>query len=277
MCFATRTVAVPNMSKTATDLASSAMRTVRLVTDQFHQVPGYDTGVSHALVNAVGAGDQAETFRLHRTRDIVAFGRHDTISPGYPDAVRASVKQGFTPIERLAGGRAAVFHTGTLAFAWAVPTPDPRSSITDRFTFVSKLLCGAIAQLGLPAAVGELPGEYCPGAYSVHIGGRTKVMGVGQRLVRGAAHVGGVICVTGGDRIRDVLTPVYRALALEWDPSTAGAIADHQPDVRLDDVQDLVISELANHFELEKSSLPHAIVAAGMALGPGHVSPAAGV
>ena len=37
-------------------------------------------------------------------------------------------------------------------------------------------------------------------------------MGVGQRLVRGAAHVGGVVVVDQGDRIRDVLLPVYDAL-----------------------------------------------------------------
>lgn len=253
------------------------MRTIDLVTEHFDQNPTHDTGVSHALVNAVGAGDQPETFRLHRTYDIVAFGRHDTVSPGYRDAVRATTEQGFTPIERLAGGRAAVFHTGTLAFAWAVPTPDPRSDITGRFEFISNLMRDSLAQLGLDATVGALPGEYCPGAYSVHLGGRTKAVGVGQRLVRGAAHVGGVICVTDGARIRDVLTPVYRALELEWDEATAGAIADHLLGVTLDDVKKVVINQLSNHFNIDTAAIPAEVVAAGIALGPGHLSAAASV
>ena len=248
------------------------MRRIRLVTEHFDRVPGHDTGVSHALVNAVGAGDQAETFRLHRTTDIVAFGRHDTVSPGYHEAVAASLERGFTPIERLAGGRAAIFHTGTLAFAWATPTRDPREGIRQRFECVSELLRDAIGQLGVTAVIGELPGEYCPGAYSVHVGGRTKIMGVGQRLVRGAAHVGGVICVNQGDRIRDALTPVYRALGLSWDPTTAGALTDHRADASLDQVQDLVVGHLARHFEVEQTTLDPDIVSIGLDLAPTHLA-----
>lgn len=248
------------------------MREIRLITEHFDRVPGHDTGVSHALVNAVGAGDHAETFRLHRTTDIVAFGRHDTVSPGYGEAVAASLERGFTPIERLAGGRAAIFHTGTLAFAWATPALDPRESIRERFEFVSELMRDAIGRLGLKAAVGELPGEYCPGAYSVHIDGRTKVMGVGQRLVRGAAHVGGVICVSHGDRIRDVLTPVYRALGLSWNPATAGALNDLRPEVGLDQVQNLVVDELSRRFVVDHTTLDQDLVTAGLNLAPRHVA-----
>ncbi len=248
------------------------MRRIRLVTEHFDRVPGHDTGVSHALVNAVGAGDQHETFRLHRTTDIVAFGRHDTVSPGYAEAVRAGIAHGFTPIERLAGGRAAIFHTGTLAFAWATPTPDPRSDITERFALISKLIRDAISRLGVSAVVGELAGEYCPGAYSVHVDGRTKVAGIGQRLVRGAAHVGGVICVDDGARIRDVLIPVYQALGLEWDPTTAGALTDHRPGVTLDEVQALVANELAAHFVVEEATMNPEIVEAGLSLAPTHLS-----
>ena len=121
------------------------MRPIRLFNDHFPATPGLDTGISHALVLEVGAGRQPETLRLHETTDIVAFGRHDTITPGYPLAVAAAVEHGFTPIERLAGGRAAVFHTGTLAFAWAIPEPEPRSGVTDRFRLIAEILRDALA------------------------------------------------------------------------------------------------------------------------------------
>src|SRR5207244_3727585 len=83
---------------------------------------------------------------------------------------------------------------------------------------------GAIVARG-----GEGPGEYCPGEHSVNARGQVKVMGVGQRLVATAAHVGGVIVVSGAERIRQVLVPVYEALGLTWDPSTVGALADEVP------------------------------------------------
>ena len=57
-------------------------------------------------------------------------------------------------------------------------------------------------RLGVDARVGEIPGEYCPGAYSVNARGVKKLMGVGQRLVPSAAHVGGVVVVNGANRVQ---------------------------------------------------------------------------
>ena len=221
----------------------------------------------------VGAGRQPETLRLHHTGDIVAFGKHDTIMPGYSSAVAATIAHGFTPIERLAGGRAAVFHSGTLAFAWAIPADDPRSGVTSRFTEIATLLAGALRSLGVDAQIGEIPGEYCPGAYSIHAEHRVKLVGVGQRLVRGAAHVGGVISVSDGWRIRQVLEPVYRALDLEWLPSTAGAIDDFLPDIKVDDVRQAVIDAFSERFQLVETVMPGTIVQSGLNLAPLHVSP----
>src|SRR5436190_327614 len=79
--------------------------------------------------------------------------------------------------------------------------------------------------LGVDARVGEIPGEYCPGAYSVNARGATKLAGIGQRMIRGAAHMGGVVVATGADQIADVLVPVYEALELDWDPATSGSVA----------------------------------------------------
>ena len=47
-------------------------------------------------------------------------------------------------------------------------------------------------------------------------------MGVGQRIVKGAAHVGGVIVLGASARIRDVLVPVYERMGFAWDPATRG-------------------------------------------------------
>jgi lipoate-protein ligase A len=201
-------------------------RVMRFSEESFTDRPARDTAVSRAVLLGVGAGEEPETFRLHRTADLVAFGPHDRVAPGYDAAVAAARAHGFGAIERLAGGRAAVFHAGTLAFSWAIPDPDPPARIRARFAELAELIVTAFRSLGLDARVGEVPGEYCPGEWSVNARGAVKLMGVGQRLVRGAAHVGGVIVVADAARIRDVLVPVYEALGLDWDPATAGSIAD---------------------------------------------------
>lgn len=248
---------------------------IDVVTESHPDVPGMDTGVSHALARSVGAGETAETFRIHRTGRIVAFGRQDRVTPGYARAVQAARDAGFLPVERLAGGRAAVFHEDTLAFSWAIPADEPRAGITERFRTVSRLIADAFGDVGAPSTVGELTGEYCPGAYSVHLETGGKVMGVGQRLVRGAAHVGGVIVVDGGRRIADVLVPVYDALGITWDPATSGDLRDRVPDLDLDAVRDAILARLAKVDELRPAALDHAIVEAGRELADSHIAPAA--
>jgi lipoate-protein ligase A len=101
--------------------------------------------------------------------------------------------------------------------------------------------------------VGQVPREYCPGEHSVNAGGRVKLMGVGQRVIRGAAHVGGLIAVGGSERIRNVLVPVYEALELDWDPATAGSLVDEIGDVSLDDVRDVLIAELRRECVVDEA------------------------
>ena len=76
-------------------------------------------------------------------------------------------------------------------------------------------------------------------------------MGVGQRVIRGGAHVGGVVVIDGGERVRDVLLPVYEALELEWRPSTVGSVADEVGFVTLDDVRGAFIDAFARRHELK--------------------------
>lgn len=219
-----------------------------------------DVAISHAILGAVASGEMPATFRLYRPDDILAFGAADRHSPNYSLAVRSAEAHGFTALQRLAGGRAAVFHDNTLAFSWATPDSDPRSGIAARFETISSIMKSAFDSLGIDARVGEVPGEYCPGEWSVNVGGHTKVMGVGQRLVRGGAHVGGVVVVDDGHRIRDVLIPVYRALGLDWDPRTAGSLADRSPGLTVEKVSEAIESELERFFRVEDGEIPEHVI-----------------
>ena len=201
-------------------------RTIRLVREEHADEPALDTAISRAMLLPASEGRLDETFRLHTPGRAVAFGKRDTIDPGYRSAVAAARSAGFVPVERIAGGRAAVFHEGTLAFSWTIPTPDARTGIRDRFRSLAELNVRALRRLGVPAQVGEVDGEYCPGEWSVNAGGRVKLMGVGQRLARGAAHVGGVVVVSDAPLVNTVLGPVYQALGLSFRPEATGAVED---------------------------------------------------
>jgi octanoyl-[GcvH]:protein N-octanoyltransferase len=100
--------------------------------------------------------------------------------------------------------------------------------------------------------VGEVPGEYCPGAYSVNARGQVKLIGTAQRLVRGGALLGASIVVGDGSSIRAVLTDVYAALEIDWTAATAGAVDEEVPGVSVDDVERAVI---ASFGELEPAEL----------------------
>ncbi len=245
----------------------------RLLTESFPADPALDTALSRALMLRVAAGDLPETLRISRPGSIVAFGKRDAVSPGYREAVRAARGGGYEAIERLAGGRAAVFHEDTIAIAHAVPDPDPRSRVDERFEATAGLLASALSRLGVEARVGEVAGEYCPGAHSVSVRGERKLVGVGQRLVAGGVHVGGVVVVAGADRVRDILLPVYAALALDWRPETTGAVTEEAPAQTWESVSAAIVEEYGRRHELEPASLDADTLALARRLAPEHLSP----
>jgi lipoate-protein ligase A len=222
------------------------------------------TGVSAAIMRRVARGDLPPTARMHRTGRSLAFGRIDRLSPGYPRALEIAREHGYEPVERMAGGRAAVFHEGTIAFSKATKEAALRSGLQDRFDEMTAIVAGALERLGIEAQIGEVPGEYCPGESSVSWAGKKKLVGIGQRVIAGGAHVGGVLVFRGADEIRDVLIPVYDALGLDWNPETAGSIEEvlgappapaEGPDPLLDDVKEAFRAELATRYEVTDASL----------------------
>ncbi len=242
-----------------------------LIDETFRGNPAMDTAVSHSILEAVSKGEMGGVLRLFVPGRVVAFGLADRGSDDYPSAVRAARAHGYDAVERLAGGRAAVFHECTLAFSWAVADPEPRVAIRERFETISSIMIEAFESLGVDARFGPLPGEYCPGDWSVNAGGRVKVMGVGQRLVRRAAHVGGVVVVDQGHLIRDVLVPVYRSLRLDWDPRTAGSLADRAPGLNTDVVAAAILEAFADRLALERGELPDFVVERAGHLVGGHL------
>jgi len=246
-----------------------------LIQASFPADPALDTAVSRALLLRVAAGELPETLRIARPGPFVAFGKRDVVSPGYADAVGAARAAGFEPIERLAGGRAAAFHAGTISFAHAIPDADPRSRVDERFEATAALAAAAFERLGVDARVGKVEGEYCPGAHSVNARGARKLMGVGQRLVSGGVHVGGLIVVDGAERLNGVLAPVYESLGLSWRPTATGSVAGEAPGATWDRVTAALIAEYEDRHGLEVAELDEETLTLARRLAPEHTSPVA--
>lgn len=231
---------------------------LRLIREGFPDRPAFGTAVSEALMLRVAAGEEQQTLRLHRPGRELAFAKQDRAAPGFAAATRVARAAGFEPVIRLAGGRAAIFHERTLAFAWSIPSERPTRETHERFALVAELLRDALLGLGVDARIGEVPGEYCPGSWSVNAGGRRKLAGIGQRIVSGGAHLGGVLVVGDSDLARSALEPVYTALGLDWDPETTGAVEDEVAGVTLERAEDAIRAELEKRFELVEARVDRA-------------------
>ena len=231
------------------------MALLRLLTDSFADDPALDAAVSRAVMLRVASGELTETLRIARPGTTVAFAKRDAVADGYDEAVRAAREHGFEATLRLAGGRAAVFHDGTMEIGHAVPDAEPRAGIHDRFRHTADRLARALARLGVDARVGEVAGEYCPGRYSVNARGTAKLAGIGQRVVGGGSHTGVVLVVEGEDRINAVLEPVYTALGLDWSPAASGSVRMEAPSATWDAVRDAIVTEYEREYDVVEDSV----------------------
>jgi len=214
---------------------------VRLVRDAFPERPALDMAVTHALLRRVAAGELPALVRVFRPGPTVAFGRLDALAPGYAAAVAAARARGAEPLLRLGGGHAAAYGPQAVLVEAVTPQRAIAAGLEDRFRVGTDWILAALGDVGVRGEAGELPGEYCAGAWSVHAGG-LKVAGLAQRAVRGAALLTGFVVVAGGDALRALLTDVYAALELDWDPRTAGAVASVAPGVTTEAVEEALVA-----------------------------------
>jgi octanoyl-[GcvH]:protein N-octanoyltransferase len=243
--------------------------TASLYTQGFPERPAYAEALTHALLDRVNAGELAEAVRLCVPGRLVSFGKLDAFAPGFAAAVAAAEATGFAAVHRLGGGRAAVFHEGTVLFSHVVRDEDPRRHTHARYSWLAGAVQEALERLGVDALIGSLPREYCAGDFSLHAGG-IKLAGIAQRVVRRAACTQGVLVVAGGDRVRAVLGPVYAALELDWDPGTAGSLDDLRPGIAMDDALAALHAALARRLPLEPAELDAATLERARLLEPRH-------
>jgi lipoate-protein ligase A len=208
-----------------------------VITARWPEDPLLDIALTHALLHEVAAGRHAPAVRVFRPGPTVAFGRLDALRPGFAEASRRARAHGYVPVVRPAGGHAAVYDGGSVLVEQVTAEADATAGLQDRFARLAQRLRDALTALGADARVGALPGEYCPGAFSLNLGGGIKVAGIAQRVVRHAALTTATVTASGGADLRATVAAVYDALALEVDASVAGAVDEALPGVTPGEVQ----------------------------------------
>lgn len=228
---------------------------LEVIRTSFTDEPAAGPALARILLEQVAGGQRGPTLRIARPGRAVAFGRRDTVSPGYREAATIAAEMGYPGIERISGGRATAYVGRTLVLGLTLPDREPARRTGQRFDLVAGTILSALGRLGLDASIGRLPGEYCPGDHSIILDRKVKVAGLGQRMVSRAAHVGVVMTVSGAAELREVLIPIYGALGLELDPGTAGALGDGPDGPALEEVVQALITAFGQETELAEVEL----------------------
>ena len=223
--------------------------------------PLLDIALGPALLSSVAADGGPDRLRVYRPGPTLAFSGRDCATPGIGAAAAAARAAGFPPVRRGPGGRAAAYHRGALCLDHVAADPHGPGEIRSRFVGFGELLVDALRAVGADARLGPVPGEYCPGEFSINDGHGHKLVGTAQRLVRGGWLFGTVILVTDAEPVRAVLVDVYRALGLDWDPATVGAVQHTAPGVTVADMQWAVLDAYARRWELSPAPIPTDVIA----------------
>ncbi|MGH3423884.1 MAG: lipoate--protein ligase family protein [Nocardioidaceae bacterium] len=237
---------------------------MRLITDRAPSGsdPATDVAIAQALLRQAGRGEIGPTLRIAGPLcRAVAFGRMDVRRPGFASAAGHCRDAGFEPLVRSVGGRAAAYTEQTLVIDHVVPEREPGRRLHQRFEEYGELISVVLADLGVDARVGEVPGEFCPGTYSINARGVAKLVGTAQRVVRDAWLFSSVIVIDGADEIRALLPPVYEYLGLAFYPVSVGAVAEEAPGVDAEVLSNAFVKAYAQMTDLEPVDLDEGTLA----------------
>ena len=217
--------------------------------------PVLQAALGPALIGALPDDPEVEYLRMYRTAPTIGFTGRDCAATGIAGAVAAAQQHGFTAVRRGPGGRAAAYHPGCLCLDHVGRFTGEGRDIEARFARFAALMRQSLRDLGVTAEVGELPGEFCPGPFSVHDGHGRKLVGSAQRLTRDGWLFSSVLVVDDPAPLRAVLTPVYAALGVPFDPTTVGAVSDSAPGITAAQVRRALTDRLADTVELTTATL----------------------
>jgi octanoyl-[GcvH]:protein N-octanoyltransferase len=233
--------------------------------------PLLDVAVSHALLERAARGD-GDALRLWRpARAALSLGRLDVRHHRAAELAAVLAEADMTAVRRLTGGRAAVVDAGCLCIGFAQGGARLQESGT-RYQLMTNVIVDALRELGVRACVGEVRGEWCPGAWSVQ-GPTGKLAGIAQRLIAGAAWSEALIVVERSQAAHSLSRRVHELLDIPWRDEAQGellSLVSRPPDLH-DRVSDALVRAVGGEWSgLEERSLPDAVGARALELRLSH-------
>ena len=224
-----------------------------------------DLAVPAIMLRADGTGWSEHVHVYVAHGPTVAFTRRDLRSAGIVRATAVARAAGFETAVRSPGGRMVAYDAGAVIVDHLTRTADHHGT----FERNAEQHAAVIRSLGdVDARVGEVEGEYCPGEFSVNVGGRVKVVGSAQRITGTGALFSTVVQVVVDDRVRQVIADVSDALGYELQTATIAGLADVAPGTTAQQVATALASDYRRRLdavdvELDPDVLAHAASAAG--------------
>lgn len=192
----------------------------------------------------------------------VAFSGRDLRSPGITEATELARAAGFEPVVRSPGGRMVAYDSGAVVIDHLDSTTDIRHAGASTFAANAESHARVLRGLGaIDARIGEVEGEYCPGEFSINVGGDTKVVGSAQRVTSTGSLFSTVVQVAVSDRVRAVITDVSKALGYDLRQSSIAGLADYEPALTADEVATAFVADYRDRLDMTDSALPAEMVA----------------
>lgn len=205
------------------------------------------------MLEEVAAGIRGPAALMWTSSRYVAATHLETRLAGFDKAMRDAERLGFPVLVRNSGGGAVAANEGSISFSLTSPVEDLRHGLYERYEEGAELVIAALERLGVEAEAGEVEGEFCPGAYSVRVGGPRgiKVAGLAQRVTRRAARLEALILVSETAELVPILESFYGALGLPFSPGSVGDLP-----VSVGQVIDALSTEVREQYGGEEAGIP---------------------
>ncbi|MFC3895338.1 hypothetical protein ACFOWZ_27990 [Lentzea rhizosphaerae] len=191
----------------------------------------------------------------------VAFSGRDLRSPGIAAATEVARAAGFEPVVRSPGGRMVAYDSGAVVIDHLDRTTGIRHAGSATFAANAESHVRVLRAFGgVDARVGEVDGEYCPGEFSINVGGTAKVVGSAQRVTATGSLFSTVVQVTVSDRVRAVIVDVSEALGYDLRHSSIAGLADYVPGLTAGEVAEAFAADYRDRLGLADGPLPAGVV-----------------
>lgn len=187
----------------------------------------------------------------------VAFSSRDLRRPGILAATAIARDAGFAAVVRSPGGQMVAYDSQAVVIDHLNRMSDLRQAGASMFADNAARHAAVLRGLGdIDVRIGAVEGEYCPGEYSLNVGGLAKVVGSAQRVTGSGSLFSTVVQVAVSDQARAVIEAVSAALGYELRTDSIAGLAEFAPALTADHVADALAADYRQRLGLTEGDLP---------------------